>query len=154
MPVVTDIDAEFQVRGVEDRPAGIAGLEEELFVKARVDLGDVGLTILAEIGAIGIDDGSGVIVNARHFLFVYRYDDDHLVFSGIFAYQADCVPVGNLLGSRIPLPVLAGAEIGLGEHFLETQHLHALLRGIFDKRDVCLDHLIPDDVRLHRAVAL
>ena len=36
--------------------------------------------------------------------------------------------------------------------FLEAQHLHALTGGIFDKRDVCLDHTIADLIGLHRAI--
>src|SRR3546814_5077038 len=45
--VVADVDAEPAVGGVEHRPAGVAGLEEELLVEAG-DLRDVGLAVLAE----------------------------------------------------------------------------------------------------------
>src|SRR3546814_4173944 len=49
--VVADVDAEPAVGGVEHRPAGVAGLEEELLVEAG-DLRDVGLAVLAEVAAV------------------------------------------------------------------------------------------------------
>src|SRR5262245_28262139 len=74
MAVVADIDAELAERRVEHRIAGIAWLEEELFIEARY-LRDVDLAEFAEILAVGIDDGGGVVVDAGHFLFVERHHD-------------------------------------------------------------------------------
>ena len=64
------------------------------------------------------------------------------------------VAVGNRFGGRVPLAVLARAEIGLREDFLEAQHLHAGGARLVDERKVRLDHLVPDLLGAHRHVAL
>lgn len=61
MSVVADVDAELAVAGLEDRICRRARLEEEFLPEAG-DLWDMGLAVFAEIGAIGIDDGGGVVV--------------------------------------------------------------------------------------------
>ena len=48
MAVVADVDAELAVGGLEHRPVGGAGLEEELLPEAA-DMRNVGLAVLAEI---------------------------------------------------------------------------------------------------------
>src|SRR3546814_1839339 len=72
--VVADVDAEPAVGGVEHRPAGVAGLEEELLVEAG-DLRDVGLAVLAEVAAVGVDERAGVVVDAGDVLLVDRHQD-------------------------------------------------------------------------------
>src|SRR6185503_11004971 len=62
--------------------------------------------------------------------------------------------VGYCFGRRVPLAVLAGAEIGLGEDFLETQHLHAAGAGLFDEGGMRLEHPLPDLLRTQRDVTL
>ena len=80
MTVVADVDAELDVRGLEHRVAQVAGLEEELLVETRIDLRNVRLAVLAEVLAVGIDDGGGVVVHAGHGFLVDRHDHDHAVF--------------------------------------------------------------------------
>src|SRR5947207_13732107 len=54
--VITDVDADRGVAGLEDGVAEVAGLEEELFPEAgRVR--DVVLAVLAEVAAVGVDHG-------------------------------------------------------------------------------------------------
>ena len=52
--------------------------------------------------------------------------------------------VGNRFGGRVPLAILAGAEIRLREDFLEAQHLHAAGACLLDEGNVRLDHPVPD----------
>src|SRR5436190_547366 len=60
--VITDVDADRGVAGLEDGVAEVAGLEEELFPEAgRVR--DVVLAVLAEVAAVGVDHGGGVVVH-------------------------------------------------------------------------------------------
>src|SRR4029434_9565074 len=58
VPVVADVDAELADLGIEHGIAEIARLEEELLVEAG-DLRDMHLAELAEIFAVGVDDGGG-----------------------------------------------------------------------------------------------
>src|SRR3546814_6049093 len=122
--VVADVDAEPAVGGVEHRPAGVAGLEEELLLEAG-DLRDVGLAVLAEVAAVGVDDRAGVVVDAGDVLLVDRHHDDHRVLLRVVLHEADGGAVGDLLGSGIPLGVLARTEVRLRseEHTSELQSL-------------------------------
>jgi hypothetical protein len=114
----------------------------------------VGLAVLAHEAAVGIDDGGGVVVHTGHVFFVDRHDDNHAVLFRILLHEFCRVSVGNFLGSGIPLPVLSGTEVGLREYFLEAQHLHALLRRIFDVGNMRLDHPVANFQGLHGTVAL
>jgi hypothetical protein len=62
------------------------------------------------------------------------------------------MPVGNYLGRGVPLPVLAGAEVGLREDFLEAQDLHTLVSGFLDVGQVSFYHDVADLVRWHGGV--
>src|SRR4029077_13265192 len=68
--VVADVHADLADGGVEDRIAAIAGTEVELLPEA-VHVGDVLLAVLAEIGAVGVDDRGGVVVEALANLLVH-----------------------------------------------------------------------------------
>ena len=62
--VVADVDADFGEAEVEDGIAEVAGAEVELLPEAGRDVRDVRLAVLAEIGAVVVDDGGGVVVDA------------------------------------------------------------------------------------------
>ena len=68
--VVADVDADLGEAEIEDGIAEVAGPEIELLPEARRDVRDVGLAILAEVGAVVVDDGGGVVVDA--FLLALR----------------------------------------------------------------------------------
>ena len=59
----------------------IAGREVKLLVKRRV-IRDVHLAILPEVFAVRVDDGGGVVVNARGSLFEQRRDDHDAELAG------------------------------------------------------------------------
>ena len=61
--VVTDVHPDASHRGVEDRITHVAGTKVELLPET-LDVRDVGLAVLAEIGAVGINDRCGVVVEA------------------------------------------------------------------------------------------
>jgi hypothetical protein len=85
---------------------------------------DVVLAVLAEILAVGVDDGGGVEVQARHLLFIDRDHDHHLVLGRDLLHQLGGRSIGNALGQVVPANVLLGAEIRTVEKFLEAEHLH------------------------------
>jgi len=154
MPVVANVDAQFDVSRVEDGITQVARLEEELLVKTGIDLRDMRLAILAEIAAVCIDNRGGVVVDARHLFLVDGHHDNHLVLLRVFLHELRRMALRDALRGGVPLPVLARTEIGLGKHFLETKHLHALLARVFDHGNMSIDHDIPDLVGLHGHVAL
>ena len=77
--VVADVDADLDEAEVEDRVAEVAGAEVELLPEAGRDVRDVGLAILAEVGAVVLDDGGGVVVDALLLDFVDGNDQGDVV---------------------------------------------------------------------------
>ena len=114
----------------------------------------MGLAVLAEIAAVGVDNRGGVVIHTGHLFLVNGHDDDHLVLLRIFLHEAGRMTLGNALRSGIPLPVLARAEIGLCKHFLKTQDLNTLFSGIFDIGDMGVDHHVPNLLGILRHIAL
>jgi len=112
--VVADVDADLAVGGIENRPVRLARFEVKLLPETG-DLGDMGLVVLAEVAAVGIEDCGGVVVNTGHRLFVDRYDDDHAMLGGQLLHHLAGRAFGDALGGVVPLLVLAGAEVGLVE---------------------------------------
>src|SRR5262249_37555060 len=72
--VVTDVDADSARGGLKDRIARVARTEIVLLPETRRDLRDVMLAILAEIPAVGVDDGRRVVVDAGVLDLVDRQD--------------------------------------------------------------------------------
>ena len=120
--------------------AEIAGAEIELLPEARRDVGDVGLAVLAEVGAIVVDDGGGVVVHAFLLDFVDGHDQGDVMLPGQVLHQADGGPVGDGLGEVVPLGGLLGAEVGAVEDLLEADDLGAGFGGLLDVGDVLVDH--------------
>ena len=81
--VVTDVDADGRVPRLEDRIPEVAGLEVVLLPEAG-RLRDVVLAVLAQIGAVGVDHGRGVVINPSHFALIDRNHQHHLVGLGEF----------------------------------------------------------------------
>src|SRR5690349_11006954 len=79
--VVADVRADRRVAGLEHRVAEVARLEEVLLPEPA-GLRDVGLAVLAEVRAVGIDDRGGVVVDAGLLALVDRDDHHHLVLRG------------------------------------------------------------------------
>src|SRR5207253_9812829 len=130
--VIADVDADLCVLGVEYRISEVAGTEVVLLPEAGSGVWNVIFAIFAEVRAVGVDDGGGVVVNARTILFVERNDDDHVVFLRILLHQFGRRPVGDRLDRVVPSRILLRAEIGTGENFLHADHLHAFASGLID----------------------
>src|SRR5260221_10986547 len=141
VPVVADVDADLGVFGLEDGVAQVAGPEVELLPEAG-DLWDVRLAILAEVTAIGVDDGGGVVVDAGLLQLIYRHDQHHLVLLGHLAHAANRRAIGHRLGELVELGILHLAEVGAGGELLQAGDLHPALRRLADEADLPLDVLL------------
>src|SRR3954451_13249726 len=86
VPLVADVHADLADRSVEHRVAEVAGPEVELLPEA-LDLRDVVLAVLAEVGAVRVDHRGRVVVDARLLLLVHRHDQHHVVLVGQLAHQ-------------------------------------------------------------------
>ena len=141
MAVVADVHADLADGRLEDRVAQVPRTEVELLPEA-LDVRDVGLAVLAEVRAVRIDHGSGVVVDARGalVLLVHRGDDDHAGLLREVLHALRGGPVGDQLGVAVVLGVLDLAEIRPVEEFLEEDELGALLRGFVGTFLVLLDH--------------
>jgi hypothetical protein len=111
---VADIYTHLADGRVEHRVPQVAWAEVEFLPEATY-LGDVGLAVLAQIGAIGINDGGGVIVNAHGLFFVHRNYQDHLGLLGQFLHALDGRAIGDRFGQGVPFGILLLGEIGAVE---------------------------------------
>src|SRR5690349_19534561 len=161
VPVVADVHADPARRGVEDRVAHVAGAEVELLPEA-LDLRDVGLAVLAQVLAVGVDHRRGVVVDARVLFLVHRRDDDDAVLPGHVLEELGRRAVGDRFGVGVVVRVLHLAEVRPVEEFLQADHLRASRGGGLDMVHRCRDHRFlvagpalldkpgPDDLR-HRS---
>ena len=101
--IVANVDAHLADPRREDRIAKVAGPEIKLLKKARIALGDVRFTVLAQVRAVGVDDRGGVVIDPGQVFLVNGHDEANAVLFGQFHHQFGCRPVGNALGERIPL---------------------------------------------------
>jgi hypothetical protein len=138
-------------RGVEDRVPAVAWAEVELLPEA-LDLGDVLLAELAEVTAVGVDDGSRVVVDAGLDDLVHRQHDHHAKFLGDGLEPLRRRSVGDRLGVVVELGVLHLAEVRAVEQFLEADDLGTLGGGIAGGRLVLVDHrlLVPGPIGLQQ----
>ncbi len=129
MPVVADVHADLADGGVEDRPAEVAGLEVVLLPEA-LDLRDVVLAVLAEVAAVGVDHGRGVVVDPGLLLLVHGHHHDEVQLPGERLHPDDGRAVGDGLGPAVVLRLLDLTEVRRVEHLLESDHLRALGGGL------------------------
>ena len=100
------------------------------------------LAVFAQIASVGVDDCGGVVINAGHFHFVDRDNQNHLIFFREFLHQGDGGAVGNALGQFIPAGLLLGTEIRAVEKFLEAQDLYFFLSRGGNETLVLGDHFL------------
>jgi hypothetical protein len=60
------------------------------------------------------------------------------------AHERDRGAIRYPLGEVVPPRFLLGAEVGTVEELLQAQDLHLLASGLFDERNVPLDHCLFD----------
>ena len=105
----------------------------KFFVKKRI-IGNVHFAINSFERTVGIDDRSGVVINAGGAFLEKRGDDHDLVFFSELL-KSIRARAGNRLGQFEIFVVFALAEILRAEQFLRADDLRAGLRGAFDERD-------------------
>ena len=153
VPVVADVDPDLADRGLEHRVAEVARPEVELLPEP-LHVRDVGLAVLAEVRAVRVDHGRGVVVDARglRVLLVHRHHEDHAGLLGQVLHPLRRRPVRDELGVAVVLLVLHLAEVGAVEQLLEQHHLGALLGRLVREALVLLDHrlLVAGPARLQQ----
>jgi hypothetical protein len=148
--VVADVNADGRVSRPEDRIPEIARLEEVLLPEAGC-VRNVVLAILAEIRAIVVVDGGGVVVHAGLFTLVHRDDHRHPVFLRVLRHPFGRRP-RHRLSDVVPMRVLGGTEIRAIEHFLQPEDLHAALPRFVDERNVRVDRRVANLVDRRRRI--
>src|ERR1700759_3422108 len=139
VPLVADVDADLADCGVEHRVAEVAG-PEVVLLPEPVDLRDVVLAVLAEVAAVGVADGGGVVVDALLLDLVDRDDQDHVQLAGQVLHEAGGGAAGHLLGPAVPLRVLDLAEVRAVEQLLQAGDLGALAGRLAQGVNGVLDH--------------
>ena len=137
--VVADVDAHRTDRGLEDRVSPVAGLEVELLEEA-LHLRDVLLAVLAQVGAVGIDDRGGVVVHAGLGDLVHGEHQHHAGFLGDALETLGGGAIGDVLGVAVVLGVLHLTEVRAVEQLLEAHDLSTLLGGLVHRGLVLVDH--------------
>src|SRR5438045_8537640 len=118
MSVVADVNADPRECSVEARVSEVAGAKIEFLPKTRCYVRNMCLAIFAKIRTVRVDNGGGIVVNARLFFFVDRNDDHHAVLLGDLLHQLNGRPIGYLLDRFIPARLLLRAEIRRREYLL------------------------------------
>ena len=140
--VIADVDADGREPRLEYGVPQVSRFEEILFPEpGRVR--DVVLAVFAEIRAVGIVDGGGVVVDARLLPFVDRHDNRHAVSAGLLSHQVGGRPWHRFC-DIMPVSVLGRAEVRPVEDFLQPQNLHAAASGFFDQGEVHVDRGLTD----------
>ncbi len=156
VPVVADVHADLADRRLEHRVAEVARAEVELLPEA-LDVRDVGLSVLAEVAPVGVDDRGRVVVDSGGglVLLVHRRDDDHAGLLGEILHALRRRPVGDQFRVAVVLRILHLAEVGPVEELLEEHHLGALRRRVVGVALVLLDHrfLVAGPGRLEQGAA-
>ena len=96
------------------------------------------LSVLAEVGAVGVEHGRGVVIDARHVALVDRDDHRHVEFLGVLGHQLGG-RAGAGFGRVVPLRILARAEVGTVEDLLQSEDLAAALSRFLDQGEVFLE---------------
>ena len=104
---------------------------------------EVVLAVLAQVGAVGVNDGGGVVEEAGDLLLEDGHDHHHAVLPGQVLHQADGRSVGHRLRQLPPPVVLLGGEVGAGEQLLEAEDLDAPAGGLLDQRNMLVQHEPP-----------
>src|SRR2546428_443468 len=150
--IVADVDADLAHPGREHRIAEIPRPEIELLPEPGPAVGQVALPVLAEVGAVGVDDGRGVVVEAGHVLLVDRNDHDHAMLAGERLHERDGGTLGNVLDHGVPPDALLGGEVRSVEQLLETHDLDVPPGRLLDHRDVLVDEPLLQVVERRRSV--
>jgi hypothetical protein len=74
-------------------------------------VGDVGLAVFAEVLAVGVDDGRGVVVDAGLVLFVDGTTITMRCFFGQLHHELRGRPLRDALREVVPLRLLLRAEV-------------------------------------------
>ena len=115
-------------------------------------MGQVALPVLAKVGAVGVDDGRGVVVEAGHVLLVDRNDHDHAMLASDRLHERDGRTLGNVLDHGVPPDTLLGREVRPVEQLLETHDLDVPTGRLLDQRDVLVDEPLLQVVERRRRV--
>ena len=126
--VPADADADLRKLRLPRAEAEVARREVEFLVKQRV-VRDVHLPVFAEVRAVGVDDRSGVVVEARAAFFEKRGDDDDAALLRQPGHRRGA-RAGDLLGELEVFVILDLAEILRGEKLLQADDLRAAVRRL------------------------
>src|SRR3984893_19310189 len=126
----------------------IAGGEIEFFVVARI-VGDVHLAVAADDFPGLVDDGDGVVIDARGAALKDRRDDDYFSRLGHGAERFSSW-AGNRFREIEKFRVLDLTRVMRAEQLLGADDLRATLGGVLD---FC-DRLVEIETRLGRAAHL
>ena len=122
---------------LEDGVAEVAGREVELLVVERI-VGDVGLAVAAQQGAVGVDDRDRVVVDAGRPPLEDGNQQHDVEVGGEGGAPGGGRP-GHRLGELEVGRVLALAEVAGAEELLQADDLGAPRRRLTDQADRGLD---------------
>ncbi len=132
--VPADQDADIAVGRLPGAEAEITWREVEFLLKPGV-LRDVHLAVLTEHGAIGVDDGSSVVVDFAAARFEeWRDNDDAEPLRDLGEFGDRRTRLDGLSEVEV-LRVLIDAEILRREHLLQADDFGALRRCLFNTRN-------------------
>src|SRR5439155_6759832 len=138
--------ADFCKAEIKDGIAEIAWAEIKFFPKAGRDVRNMRFAIFAEVGAVIVNDGSGVVVDAFGFDFIEGDDEGDAEFGSEFLHELGGGAAGNWFGEVVPAGGLLRAKVRAVKDFLEADDLRTVGSGLADHGDVLIEHDLLDFV--------
>src|SRR5262245_38589031 len=140
MAVVADVNSDLSEARAENRIAEVAGAEVVLLPETGQYLRDVNFAEFAEIGAVGVDHGRRVVIQAGLFLLVDRNHKHYAVLLGDRGHPLCGRAFSSTLGRLVPFRLLLGTEIGAIKQLLQAHDVRTAAGGLGDERLVLLNH--------------
>ena len=126
--IPADADADGGMPRVPGEEAEIAGREVEFLVKERV-IRDVHLPVAAQQFPAGIENGGGIVIDARRAPLEERGDDNRAGLAGDLRQRLGGRP-GNFLRQREVFVILDLAEVLGAEQLRQADDIRSLARGL------------------------
>src|SRR5262245_21324347 len=131
--VPADQNSDPTVAGLPGWKTKISRCEIKLLMVERI-VRNMHLAVLTEIASVGIEEGGGIVVDARSPALEQRNNYDQFQLSSHLAHKFRR-GTGDFFGKSEVCMFLDLAEVRRLEKFLQANNLGALRRGFLDARD-------------------
>ena len=144
MSVIADINANLHEPKIEDRIPKIARTKIELLPKARRNMRNVCLAILADEVAVLVDHRGSVVINSLALDLIDWHNQRQPKLFRKRLHELNGRPIRHWFGEVVPANRLLSAKVRPVENLLQTNDLRAIGRSLANHRDMLVEHRLLD----------